>query len=468
VRHDHARAVAADYGGETDVKPALLIVDDDEDIRSQMKWGLAQDYEVLIAENRPDALVILRERQPRVVLLDLGLPPHPGDPQEGFAALSEILAHDRLIKVVIISGQSDKAYALKAIGEGAFDFLAKPLELTELKLILKRAFYVTQLEREYREAQRQLDTATFEGMLGTSSPMQEVFNGIRKVATTDAAVLILGESGTGKEMAAMAIHRRSARKDGPFVAINCGAIPETLLESELFGHEKGAFTGAHAQRKGRIETAAGGTLFLDEIGEMPLQLQVKLLRFLQEKRLERVGGRTQIEVDARVIVATNRDLKAEMENGRFREDLFYRIAVVVLRMPALRQRAGDLQLLAQAFLKRFASENGSEPPKFNDEAIRAIEAHGWPGNVRELENRVKRALIMAEGRRISAADLELSNETQAPAGRTLKEAREAVERELVERSLRRHRGTITRAAEELGISRPTLYELIDKLRIKNE
>ncbi|HXG47105.1 MAG TPA: PEP-CTERM-box response regulator transcription factor [Methylomirabilota bacterium] len=450
------------------VKPALLIVDDDEDIRSQMKWGLAADYEVLVAENRADALARLREKKPTVVLLDLGLPPHPGNPHEGFATLSDILAHDRLTKVIIISGQSEKANALRAVGEGAYDFLSKPVELDELKLILKRAFHVAQLEREYRKMQQQLTTDTFEGMLGSSPRMQEIFASIRKVATTDAAVLILGESGTGKEMAAQAIHRRSARKDGPFVAINCGAIPEALLESELFGHEKGSFTGAHAQRKGRIELAAGGTLFLDEIGELPLQLQVKLLRFLQEKTLERVGGRSSIEVDTRVIAATNKDLKVETEQGRFREDLYYRIAVVVLKLPALRERAGDVALLAQAFLRRCAAESGKEPPRFSDDAVRALERHPWPGNVRELENRVKRAFIMSEGRRITSSDLELSAAGGAAAARTLKEAREEVEREVIGNALRRNNGTVSRAAEELGISRPTLYELMEKLGIRNE
>jgi two-component system NtrC family response regulator len=272
-------------------KPKLLIVDDDEEIRSQMKWGLTQDYEVFLAGDRASALATFREQNPPVVLLDLGLPPSPGDTKEGFATLSEILAADSMTKVVIISGQGEKHNALEGIGSGAYDFLTKPVDLDELKVILKRAYHVAGLEREHRALKQQVTPDMFEGMLGTSPSMQTVFNSIRKVATSEAPVLILGESGTGKEMAALAIHRRSARKDGPFVAINCGAIPEALLESELFGHEKGSFTGAHMQRKGRIETAAGGTLFLDEIGELPTLLQVKLLRFLQEQTIERVGGR---------------------------------------------------------------------------------------------------------------------------------------------------------------------------------
>src|SRR3954468_6871497 len=324
------------------MKPRLLIVDDDEEIRTQMKWGLTQDYEIFLADARPTALEMLSEHRPQVVLLDLGLPPRPAEPVEGLAALSEILSRDSLVKVIIISGQGEKDNALQAIGAGAYDFLPKPADLDVLKLLLKRAFHVASLEREYREMQ-QLQGDTFEGMLGTSPQMQQVFNSIRKVATADAPVLILGESGTGKEMAALAIHRRSSKKDGPFVAINCGAIPETLLESELFGHEKGAFTGAHAQRIGRIESAAGGTLFLDEMGELPLALQVKLLRFLQEKTIERVGGRKEIQIDARIVAATNIDLSKAVAAGKFREDLYYRLAVVVIKLPAFRFRENDIR-----------------------------------------------------------------------------------------------------------------------------
>jgi two-component system NtrC family response regulator len=297
--------------------------------------------------------------------------------------------------------------------------------------------------------------------------MQQVFNSVRKVATSEAPVLILGESGTGKEVVARAVHRRSPRREGPFVAINCGAIPENLLESELFGHEKGSFTGAHAQRMGRFELASGGTLFLDEIGEMPLALQVKLLRFLQEHQIERVGGRTQVEVDARVLAATNKDLRLEMEEGRFREDLFYRLAVVTVKLPPLREREGDLRYLAQAFLRRFALESDREVPRFSEAALRAIDRHAWPGNVRELENRVRRAVIMAERRRVTPADMELESPTPS-AIRSLKEAREELERDLVFSSLRRHNGKISRAAAELGISRPTFYELMDKLGIDKQ
>lgn len=327
---------------------------------------------------------------------------------------------------------------------------------------------MAQLEREYREMQQRLPADIFEDMLGNSAPMRSVFASIRKVATTDAPVLILGESGTGKEMAAQAIHRKSVRKDGPFIAINCSAIPETLLESELFGHEKGAFTGAHMQRKGRIETANGGTLFLDEIGEIPLPVQVKLLRFLQEKTIERVGGRQEIEIDARVIAATNADLKKDIQAGVFREDLFYRLAVIQVLMPPLRDRETDIRLLAQFFLQRFAAQVGKPGLIFDQEAIRALNRYPWPGNVRELENRVKRAVIMADGKRLTAQDLEL---TQAALGMnvtTLKGAREAVERDLVQQALRKHSGKITPAAAELGVSRPTFYELMEKLGIDRE
>jgi two-component system, NtrC family, response regulator len=451
------------------VKPTLLIVDDDPDIRKQMKWAVADEYEALMADHRAAAIESARERRPAVALLDLGLPPQPNTPEEGFQALGELLALNPGMKIVVITGQEDKENALRAIGLGAYDFLNKPIDMQTLKVILARAFHVARLEREFKEIQSRVTANEgFEGMLGASVPMQEVFTAIRKVATTDVPVLILGESGTGKEMAALALHRRSPRKDGPFIAINCSAIPETLLESELFGHEKGAFTGAHVQRPGRIETAAGGTLFLDEIGELPPPLQVKLLRFLQESRVQRVGGRQEIEIDARVVTATSTDLKEAMAAGRFREDLYYRIAVVVLRLPPLRERPGDVPLLAKSFLRRFAQEQGRELAGFSRAALRAIEAHDWPGNVREMENRIQRAVIMAEGRQVTPADLELDGAAAHYGATTLKEARDALDREMIERSLQRSKGKISRAAEELGISRPTLYELMDKLGMKRE
>lgn len=449
------------------MKPRLLIVDDDEEIRTQMKWGLNQEYEVFLAEDRRTALGLFSEHHPLVTLLDLGLPPRPADPAEGLEAISEMLAQDNLAKIIIISGQGERDNALRAIGAGAYDFLPKPVDLETLKLLLGRAFHVASLEREFRHVQ-QVRGETFEDMLGTSPQMQHVFTSIRKVATSDAPVLVLGESGTGKEMVAQAIHRRSSRKDGPFVAINCSAIPETLLESELFGHEKGSFTGAHVQRKGRIETASGGTLFLDEIGELPALLQVKLLRFLQEQCIERVGGRQPIQVDTRVVAATNVDLKKAIAEGKFREDLYYRLAVVVINLPPLRDRENDVRMLANEFLRRAAAKVSKNGLAFDAEALRALNGHTWPGNVRELDNRVKRAVIMADGKRLTVEDLELGELAGAPRASTLKEAREAVEREMIQKSLRKHSGKIAPAAAELGVSRPTLYELMDKLGLKRE
>jgi two-component system NtrC family response regulator len=447
------------------MKPKLLIVDDDEEIRTQMKWALASEYEIGMAGDRGSALEAFRSSHPPVVLLDLGLPPKPGAPDEGLAALSEIVALDSTTKVVVITGQGEKEIALQAIGTGAYDFLGKPLEMEELKFLLKRCFHVAKLEREYRQMQERIEGDEFEGLLGNNLSMQTVFNSIRKVATTDAPVLILGESGTGKEMTARAVHHRSSRKDGPFVAINCGAIPENLMESELFGHEKGSFTGAHTQRKGRIESADGGTLFLDEIGELSPALQVKFLRFLQERVVERVGGRQEIAVDTRVIAATNADLKKRMADGTFREDLYYRLAVVQIQLPPLRDRGEDVVLLARVLLQRYAAETSRSGITLGAEALRAIRAYTWPGNVRELQNRVKRAVIMSANKRVTAQDLELEAVGAASQPASLKEARESLEREMVKESLRKNGGKITAAAAELGVSRPTFYELMEKLGI---
>ncbi len=450
------------------MKPKLLIVDDDEEIRAQMNWALAADYDIVLAEDRATALDAVKSASPRVVLLDLGLPPRPGDPEEGLAALAEILALDNLLRVVIITGQGEKAIALRAIGAGAYDFLSKPVEMEELKLLLKRCFYVVSLETEYRQMQQLFHGDAFEGLLGASAPMRAVFDAIRKVATTDAPVLLLGDSGTGKEMAARAIHNCSSRKAEPFVPINCSAIPETLLESELFGHEKGAFTGAHAQRKGRFEAADGGTLFLDEIGEIPLPLQVKLLRFLQEQCIERVGGRQPISINARIITATNADLKKGMVDGTFREDLFYRLAVVKIVLPPLRQREDDVRLLAQFFLNRYAAQSGKSGLSFDPEAVRAVSRHPWPGNVRQLENCVRRAVIMAEGKRLTVRDLDIPASAVAGKSMTLKDAREQLEREMILSALRKHSGKLGLMASDLGVSRPTLYDLMEKLGIARE
>lgn len=450
----------------THKKPVVLIVDDDDDIRTQLKWALCGSYDVFFGEDRPSAVEAFRTHHPDVVLLDLGMPPMPAGPEEGLSALAEILAIQPRAKVIVLSGQSERSNALRAVNEGAYDFLVKPPEIEELKVVIKRAVELARMEREIMEMRQQLDSGSFEGMLGSSPQMQSVFDAIRKVSSSHAPVLLLGESGTGKEMAARAIHRNSSRPTGPFVAINCGAIPEALLESELFGHEKGAFTGAHVQRLGKIESASGGTLFLDEIGDLPLPLQVKLLRFLQEQKIERLGGRKEIEVNVRVVAATNADLKRALVEGRFREDLYYRVAVVSIRIPPLRERPSDVLFLANHFLQRFAAETGKGLLKFSPSASKIMEQHSWPGNVRELENRVRRSVIMAEGSSVKPSDLELGNNAAQVPGRGLREAREELEKQMIEDALRRHDGKIAPAATELGISRPTFYELLERLGIK--
>jgi two-component system NtrC family response regulator len=448
-----------------DIKPKLLIVDDDEEIRTQMKWALSRDFDLITAGDRPEAIESFRRERPLTTLLDLGLPPQPNEPDEGIAALGELLSIDPAAKIIVISGQGEKKNALEAVAAGAYDFLCKPVEMEELQFLLRRSIYLANLEREYLQLRQQTRSEGFEQMIGGSPQMQGVFAYIRKVAGTNAPVLLLGESGTGKELAALAIHQRSSRKDKSFVAINCNGIPENLLESELFGHEKGSFTGAHAQRKGLIENAADGTLFLDEIGELPPPIQVKLLRFLQEQRFQRVGGRQEIQIDTRVIAATNANLKQTISEGKFREDLYFRLAVVVILLPPLRDRGDDVALLAREFLQRYAAQNNKKSLAFSPDALRALYRHNWPGNVRELQNRVKRAVIMTDGKRLTADDLELAGLSQtSPA--TLKEAREAVEKEVVQNALKRHQGKITSAALELGVSRPTLYELMEKLGIE--
>jgi two-component system NtrC family response regulator len=446
-------------------KPRLLVVDDDEDIRVQMKWALADAYEVAMAGDRNGAIAAFNAERPLVTLLDLGLPPCPNEPDEGLAVLSGLLVLERLAKVIVVSGQGEKENALRAVGAGAYDFLSKPVDTDELKRVLQRAVYVAELEREYRAIQERARPEAFEDMLGVSPQMQAVFAFVRKVATTSAPVLILGENGTGKEMVARALHHRSAQRGGPFVPINCNAIPENLLESELFGHEKGSFTGAHALRKGLIESAAGGTIFLDEIGELPAPLQVKLLRFLQEKTFQRVGGRQEIQSDARVIAATNANLHESVANRKFREDLYFRLAVLVVTLPPLRDRGDDVVVVAREFLRRYGAQHGKRGLAFAPDAVRALALHAWPGNIRELQNRVQRAAIMADGKRVSAADLELADAAAGRPPQTLREAREQVERKLVEDALRRHGGKITSASQELGVSRPTLYELMEKLGV---
>lgn len=464
--NDSVRITDKNHPSNMSNKPKLLIVDDDEEIRTQMRWSLGTDYEIFQAGNREGAIQQFKENLPPVVLLDLGLPPRPNLVEEGMNTLAEIIQIAPKTKVIIISGQGERENALEAIGHGAYDFMTKPVDTDELQHVLKRCYYVADLERDYVSMQRKLNEDAFEGMLGTSEAMQKVFNLVRKIATSDAPVMILGESGTGKEMVATAIHHRSSQADGPFVAINCSAIPESLLESELFGHEKGSFTGADNTRIGKIEQANGGTLFLDEIGEVPLSVQVKLLRFLQENYIERVGGRDAIPVKARILAATNADLKKSMADKSFREDFYFRLSVIELNLPPLRDRGEDIEFIATSFLKRFAAEAGNGGLTFSASSMKAIRSYPWPGNVRELQNRVRRAAIMADGNKINAEDLQLPTDRKQPSGTTLKEAREVLEKEMVEATLKKHKNKVTAAAAELGISRPTFYELLDRLNIK--
>ncbi|WP_447977153.1 PEP-CTERM-box response regulator transcription factor [Candidatus Nitrospira bockiana] len=443
-------------------KPGLLIVDDEQDIREQLRWALEDRYAVHLAGNSREALAYMKRERPPLVTLDLGLPPRPDEAVEGLALLDGILGIDRLTKVVVLTGNSERANALSAIQRGAYDFIQKPVHLETLKLILERAAYVYQLEQENRRLQQQSMQEGFQGIIGSSVPMQHLFETIRRVAASDLAVLIAGESGTGKELVARAIHRESSRRDKPFIAINCGAIPDTLLESELFGHEKGAFTGAHMQRKGRIEMAQGGTLFLDEIGELPLPLQVKLLRFLQEQQVERIGGRESIAVDTRIVAATNVNLVEALERGGFRKDLYYRLSVVQIQVPPLRDRGEDAVFLAQAFLLRYRDQLNARVTGLSDEAREAIRAYEWPGNVRELENRIKRAVVMAHGTTIQPGDLELAVAPPPAPYLTLREARSQFEKNLIRQALARTNGNVTRAAEELGISRQALHESMHK------
>ncbi|HZS12717.1 MAG TPA: PEP-CTERM-box response regulator transcription factor [Nitrospirales bacterium] len=449
-------------------KPALLVVEDDSEIREQMRWALADAYEVYSAGNAREALALMKREHPALVTLDLGLPPRPNEAAEGLAVLQEMLALDPLTKVVVITGNADHAHALAAVQRGAYDFMQKPVQLDVLKVVLSRASYLHQLEHENRRLQQQKVQQGFHGIIGSSAPMQQLFETVRRVSMSDLAVLVVGESGTGKELVARAIHRESTRRDGPFIAINCGAIPENLLESELFGHERGAFTGAHMQRKGRIEMAQGGTLLLDEIGELPLALQVKLLRFLQEQRIERVGGRESIAVDARVVAATNVNLAEAIEFARFRKDLYYRLSVVQIRVPPLRDRQEDLLFLAQAFLLRYRAELNAKVNGLSDEAREAIQAYEWPGNVRELENRIKRAVVMAQGPLLQPADMELASAATQTNTVTLRQARSELEKTLIRQALSRTNGNVTRAAEELGISRQALHECIHKYGLEKK
>ncbi|MEP7184635.1 MAG: PEP-CTERM-box response regulator transcription factor [Rhodanobacter sp.] len=440
----------------------LLIVEDDIGLQRQLRWSF-EDYAVVIAGDRPSALAMLREHNPSVVLQDLGLPPDATGTSEGFATISDILQEAPHTKIIVVTGNGDRDNAVKSIGCGAYDFCSKPLELEVLRLIVDRAFRVHELEAENRELKSQ-STTVIEGIIGSSPVMLDAYRLLEKVSPSNATVLLLGETGTGKELFARAVHRLSKRRDGPFVAINCAAIPENLLEAELFGYEKGAYTGAHKQTKGKIELASNGTLLLDEIGDMPVALQAKLLRFFEERIIERIGGREPIPVDVRIICATHQDLRALISAGRFREDLFYRASEVSIRLPPLRERVGDVVTLAQHFLEQSAKRHGRTVRGFTAKALKAIEACPWQGNVRELENAVNSAVIMADGRQIGLDGLHLS--AAGTDSLDLRHVRNHAEKRAIQQALTQVGGNLSNVAGLLGISRPTLYDLLEKHGLK--
>jgi len=444
----------------------LLVIEDDPGLQTQLRWCF-ENYEVLIAGDRETALAEMDRHQPSVVTLDLGLPPDADGTSEGFRLLEEILLKAPHTKVIVVTGNNDREHATRSVAMGAYDFFYKPIDADMLELIVNRAYQLYQLEEENRRLSMKHMESPLEGVITGSDAMLQVCRTVEKVAPTDATVLVLGESGTGKELLAKSLHGLSSRGGKRFVAINCAAIPENLLESELFGYEKGAFTGAAKQTPGKIETASGGTLFLDEIGDMPAPLQAKLLRFLQERVVERVGGRKEIPVDVRVICATHKDLHELIRSGGFREDLYYRIGEVSIAIPSLSDREGDALLLARVFLERISKQQGKKGYRFSKDAMAAIENYAWPGNVRELENRVKRAVIMAEHQQITARDLELGGSSaQELATFNLREIRDRTDRQAVTRALNHVRGKVSLAAELLGVSRPTMYDLLRKFDIK--
>lgn len=444
----------------------LLVVEDDEGLQRQLKWAY-EGYEMVVAGDRQSAIDALRAHEPAVVTLDLGLPPDPDGTREGFATLAEILRLKPDTKVIVATGHGARESATRAISMGAYDFYKKPVDIDELGLIVARAFHLHEIEEENRRLEQASD-ATLLGSIITGAPeMQKVAKTIERVASADVSVMLLGASGTGKELLARAVHEKSGRK-GEFIAINCAAIPENLLEAELFGYERGAFTGAVKSNVGKIELAEGGTLFLDEVGDIPLPLQVKLLRFLQERVIERIGGRQPIAVNTRIVSATHQDLDAMTGDGRFREDLYYRLAEIVVKIPSLAERSGDAVLLARHFVNRFGRELNPGVQSLTSDGIDAVDAYAWPGNVRELENRIKRAVIMADGKSVTAADLDLPaklvpEEHKLPIN--LRAAREVADRKAIRQAMSRSDNNISGAAKLLGISRPTLYDLLKQYRL---
>lgn len=446
---------------------SLLIVEDDLSLQKQIKWSLDR-FESVTAHDRESALQQLRKSAPAVLTMDLGLPPDADSVSEGFRLLEQVMAFDPDIKVIVLTGQNDQANALRAVAMGAYDFLAKPFEPELLNLTVERAFKLFELQTENRRLQGMYQPDALSGLMTRDPEVLRICRTIEKVASSNATVMLLGESGTGKELLARGLHQSSPRRAEKFVAINCAAIPENLLESELFGYEKGAFTGASKTTLGKIEMAHGGTLMLDEIGDLPFPLQAKLLRFLQERTIERVGGRQEIPVDVRIVCATHQDLNALTKESRFREDLYYRLAEIVVKIPPLRARVGDAALLAHAFVRRFAQEQKRSAMTLREDAIRAIEQYSWPGNIRELENCIKRAVIMAESSQISSEDVGLADTVPDEIDKSLdlRNIRDNADKQAIIAALGRVNGNMAKAAELLGVTRPTLYDLMYRLGLK--
>ena len=445
----------------------LLIVEDDPGLLNQLKWCF-EGYDVFTAEDRSSAITELRRHEPSVILQDLGLPPNPEGVEEGLQTLQDILRLAPHTKVIVVTGNGDQENALRSVELGAYDFYQKPVDTDTLRLLVERAFTIGELEAENRRLQSVASDSPLDGIVAASDGMRQVCRMIEKVAPTNVTTLLLGESGTGKELLARALHRLSPRADNRFVAINCAAIPENLLESELFGYEKGAFTGAVKQTPGKTELANEGTLFLDEIGDMPMNLQAKMLRFLQERVIERVGGRQEISVDVRVICATNQNPVELIGQGQFREDLYYRISEITIDIPPFRDREEGRLILARTLLNRYAKQQGRGLNGFTKDADQAIEAYSWPGNVRELENKIKSAVIMAEGKQVTAVDLGISAGDAEPEILNLREVRQRAESKAIRTALMRNFGNISRTAEELGVTRPTLYDLLNKYGLSAE
>jgi len=452
---------------ETTQNDVLLVVEDDPGLQKQLKWSF-ENYQVVIAGDREQAISALRRYEPKVVTLDLGLPPDASNASEGLKALEEILTLSPDTKVIVVTGNDDRENAVRAVALGAYDFYQKPIEPEILSLIIDRAYKLCALELENRRLSMNTGNMPLDGIIASSPEMLKLCRTIEKIAPTDVTTLLLGASGTGKEVLAKAIHALNPRAKKPFVAINCAAIPENLLESELFGYEKGAFTGAVKQTKGKIEYAEGGTFFLDEVGDLPLALQAKLLRFLQERTIERIGGRQEIPVDVRVLCATHQDLSKLIAEGRFREDLYYRISEITVTIPPLHERNGDAVVIGRALLNKYSQKHNKSVLGFSSDALGAINSYEWPGNIRELENKINRAVVMADGKQITAEDLELEDVEAQPMPFNLKEVREKAESDVIRRAVDFSEGNITKTAELLGITRPTLYSLMSRYGISEE